>query len=76
MLADVVEDLRRADGGPGGDHQKICRLGLRDRLGRHQMPSAGADLGLQADQSRMPGRSLGDLIDHRVRKVQDVEDRG
>ena len=40
------------------------------------MSSAGADLGLQPDQSRMPGRALGNLVGHRVRKVHDVEDRG
>ena len=63
-------------GGPGGDHEQICPLGLCRRLRCHQMPSAGADLGLQPDQSRMPGQALGNLVGHRVRLVEHVEDRG
>jgi hypothetical protein len=63
-------------GGPGWDHQQICPLSLCRRLRCHQMSSTGADLELVPDQSHMPGRALGDLVGHRVRLVQHVEDRG
>ena len=76
VAGDVVEDLRGAAGGPCGDHQQVCPSAQRGRLGCHEMPSASADLGLQAYQSRMPGRGLGDLVGHRVRLVEHVEDRG
>jgi hypothetical protein len=69
-------DLCGAAGGPCGDHQQICLLDPGGGLGRHQMPGAGADLGLHAHYGRMPGGALGDLVGHRVRKVQYVEDRG
>jgi hypothetical protein len=52
----------------------ICPVDLRDRLGWHQMPRVGPDLGLQTDHGRMPGRRVRDLIGHCVREVQHVED--
>lgn len=72
---DEVEDLRGAAGSPGGDHQQICPLDLRGRLGWHQMPRVGPDLGSEADHRRMPGRGVRDVIGHCVREVQHVEDR-